>query len=77
MEQIFSGMTDLFTLTNIIYISLGICLGIFVGAIPGLGHPIAVAIAVPMTFYLSPLTAIAFLVGIQKGGTYDKRIDAG
>jgi len=76
MELIFAGMTDLFTLTNVIYIALGICLGIFVGAIPGLGHPIAVAIAVPMTFYLSPLTAIAFLVGIQKGGTYGGSISS-
>jgi len=76
MELIFSGMTDLFTLTNVIYIAFGICLGIVVGAIPGLGHPIAVAIAVPMTFYMSALTAIAFLVGIQKGGTYGGSISS-
>jgi len=76
MEQIFAGMTDIMTLTNLIYIALGISLGILVGAIPGLGHPIAVAIAVPLTFYMSPLTAIAFLVGIQKGGTYGGSISS-
>ncbi|UTW11404.1 tripartite tricarboxylate transporter permease [Marinobacterium rhizophilum] len=39
------------------------------GAIPGLNGPMAIAIAVPLTYTLTPLAAISFLVGIMKGST--------
>ena len=32
--------------------------------------PQAFAIAVPLTFYMSPLAAIAFLISVNKGGTF-------
>ena len=44
-------------------------LGIIFGVLPGLGSVTALAVLVPITFYFSPLAAIAFLVGINKGGT--------
>jgi hypothetical protein len=70
MEVILAGFLDTFTPTNILFIFLGISMGVFVGAVPGLNGPMAIALAVPMTYYMSPLAAIAFLVGINKGGTY-------
>jgi len=76
MEQVLAGFTDVFTLGNIVYIALGITMGTFVGAVPGLNGPMAIAIAVPLTFFMSPLAAIAFLVGINKGGTYGGSISA-
>jgi putative tricarboxylic transport membrane protein len=76
MEQILSGLSDVFTLTTLIYIALGITMGIFVGAVPGLNGPMAIAIAVPLTFFMSPLTAITFLVGILKGSRYGGSISA-
>ena len=51
-------------------------IGIVVGAIPGLNSVMAIAIAIPITFYMSPLPAIAFLVGVNKGGTYGGSISA-
>ena len=36
----------------------------------------AIAIAIPITFYMDSLTAIAFLVGVSKGGTYGGSIAA-
>ena len=36
---------------------------------PGLGSVTALAVLVPVTYYMSPLPAIAFLVGVNKGGT--------
>jgi putative tricarboxylic transport membrane protein len=42
--------------------------GQFVGAVPGIGPVMAMAIAIPFTFVLNPLPAIAFLVGVNKGG---------
>ena len=76
METVLAGLSDTFTLYNIAFIVLGVTIGIFVGAIPGLSGPMAIAIAVPITFYLTPLAAIAFLVGINKGATVGGAIPA-
>ena len=76
MEQILPGLSDVFTLTTLIYIALGISMGIFVGAVPGLNGPMAIAIAVPLTFFMHPLAAITFLVGILKGSRYGGSISA-
>jgi len=76
MDVIIAGFLDTFTLGNIAFIFLGIAMGVVVGAIPGLNGPMAIALAVPMTYYMSPLAAIAFLVGINKGGTFGGSIAA-
>ena len=76
MEQILAGVSDAFSLVNILYVSFGVFTGIFVGAIPGLNGPMAIAIAVPLTYYMSPLASIVFLIGINKGGTYGGSITA-
>ena len=75
-DQIIIGFGDAFTLTNIAFIIAGITLGIMIGAIPGLGSVTAMAVLIPMTFYMSPLAAIAFLVGVNKGGTSGGAIPA-
>ncbi len=54
---------------NLAFIALGITLGIVIGALPGLGSVTAMAVLIPVTYYMSPLAAIAFLVGVNKGGT--------
>lgn len=53
---------------NLAYIALGLFIGFAVGILPGLSRSTAIAIAIPITFYLPPVTALAFLVGIAKGG---------
>lgn len=57
------------TPTNLMFIALGVTLGIVIGALPGLGSVTAMAVLIPVTYYMSPLASIAFLVGINKGGT--------
>ncbi len=76
MDIILVGLADAFTVHNMAMISLGVFIGIAVGAIPGLNGPMAIAIAVPLTFFMGPLTAIAFLVGINKGANFGGAISA-
>ncbi|MBW2610001.1 MAG: tripartite tricarboxylate transporter permease [Deltaproteobacteria bacterium] len=76
METILAGISDVITLTNILYILLGVFTGIVAGAIPGLSGITAIAIAIPFTIYLSPLTAVAFLIAINKGSTVGGAISA-
>lgn len=62
-------MSDVFTLTNLLYILVGVTVGQIVGATPGLSIIMALAIAIPLTFTLDALTAISFLISVNKGGT--------
>ncbi|MDE0254492.1 MAG: Tricarboxylate transporter family protein [Rhodospirillaceae bacterium] len=76
LATILAGFGDVFTFYNIGFVILGVTVGILVGAIPGLNGPMAIAIAVPISFYLTPLAGIAFLIGINKGSTVGGAIPA-
>jgi len=76
IESLIGGFEAAFTVTNLFFICSGIVFGIIFGVLPGLGSVTAIAIMVPITFYMSPVAAIAFLVGINKGGTSGGAIPA-
>ncbi len=76
MDVILAGIADAFTPINLMFMAAGVFTGILVGAIPGLNAPMAIAIALPLTYYMSPLAGIAFLIGIMKGGTFGGSITA-
>ena len=50
--------------------------GMIVGAIPGLTASAAIAMLLPLTFYMEPLPALAFLYVIGKSGRYGGSIAA-
>ena len=76
IETILAGFADAFTVTNILFVLAGVLIGQFVGAMPGIGPVMTMAIAIPFTFVLNPLPAIGFLVGINKGGLIGGAIPA-
>lgn len=73
---IIAGLGDAFGLVNLLFVIAGVVIGQFVGAVPGIGPVMAMAIAIPFTFVLDPLPAIAFLVGVNKGGLVGGAIPA-
>ena len=70
METILLGVQDALTPAIFVVVLAGVTLGIVVGAIPGLNAPMAIAIAIPLTYYMSPLAALAFLISVNKGGSF-------
>ena len=76
LNIVLAGFADAFTLYNMFFVLFGVILGQLVGALPGTGPVVAMAIAIPFTFTLNPLTAIAFLVGVNKGGLVGGAIPA-
>jgi putative tricarboxylic transport membrane protein len=76
LTTILAGLSDAFGLTNLLFVIGGVAVGQFVGAMPGIGPVMAMAIAVPFTFVLDPLPAIAFLIGVNKGGLIGGAIPA-
>ena len=76
IEQLITGFSDALTFTNLLFIVLGVALGIVFGVLPGVGSITALSLLIPVTFYMSPVTALAFLIGITKGGTSGGAIPA-
>jgi putative tricarboxylic transport membrane protein len=60
------GFADALRPDVVAFVFLGVLLGYVVGVLPGLNRPAALAIAVPLSYYMSPLSAVAFLIGIAK-----------
>lgn len=66
MDLLWAGFADALQPDALLFVFLGIILGYAVGVLPGLNRPAALAVAIPLSYYMSPLSAIAFLIGIAK-----------
>ncbi len=55
---------------NIAYMFIGITLGVLIGVLPGLGGANGVAILLPLTFSMSPTSAIIMLSCIYWGALF-------
>lgn len=76
LEHLIPAAHLFFTLKNLLAVSAGLFVGIVIGAIPGLNVPMAVALLLPMTFYMDPVAGLSLLIGVYKGGTYGGSISA-
>lgn len=70
------GFATVFQPLNLLVLVGGSLAGIIVGAIPGLTATMAIAIMVPFTFDLNPVTGIVMLLGIYAGAIYGGSIPA-
>lgn len=64
------GFSTAFTLTNLFYCLIGTILGTAVGVLPGLGPLATIAMLLPATFALPPVTSLIMLAGIYYGAQY-------
>lgn len=61
---------------NIAIVLVGVTIGLFIGAMPGLGSVNGVAIVLPLTFVVPPASAIIFLAAIYYGAMYGGAISS-
>lgn len=66
----------LFTLQNIIWINLGVFIGSVFAAIPGLSVILCVILFLPVTYQLSAIPGMMFLLGIYCAGGYGGSVSA-
>jgi putative tricarboxylic transport membrane protein len=69
-------LDDVLTVDVVSHIALGVFIGYLVGALPGMNRATAIAVALPFTFSMSALSAICFLIGINKGGAAGSAVSA-
>jgi putative tricarboxylic transport membrane protein len=76
LEHLGSGFLIAVLPINLALIMFGAALGLFIGAMPGLGSVNGVAILLPITFLVPPTSAIIFLAAIYYGAMYGGAISS-
>lgn len=70
VDSLFHGFAVALTAQNIMFMVVGILLGVLIGVLPGLGGANGVAILLPLTFSMSPTSAIIMLSCIYWGALF-------
>lgn len=70
LNNLFHGFAVALSLQNILFMFVGILLGVLIGVLPGLGGANGVAILLPLTFSMSPTSAIIMLSCIYWGALF-------
>ena len=55
---------------NLMYCFIGVFLGTFIGVLPGIGSMAAIALILPLTFYLDPTPALVMIAAVFYGAEY-------
>lgn len=64
------GFSTAITPANLLYCLIGVFLGTLIGVLPGLGPTATIAMLLPVTFVLPPVSALIMLAGIYYGSQY-------
>ena len=70
MNNLGIGFATALSLTNLLYCFFGVLLGTLIGVLPGLGAVATIAMLLPATFALPPVSALIMLAGIYYGAQY-------
>ena len=64
------GLDTAFTINNLLFCLIGVFLGTAIGVLPGLGPTATIAMLLPITFGLPPVSSLIMLSGIYYGAQY-------
>ncbi len=64
------GVNVAVTSEALLFCLIGVSVGMFIGVLPGIGPLAAVAMTLPITYHLEPMSALIMLAGIFYGAQY-------
>ena len=70
LNSLFEGFASALTLSNLGFGLLGTFLGTLVGVLPGIGPALAIALLLPITYTVSPASALIMFAAIYYGAMY-------
>ncbi|MGI6451177.1 MAG: tripartite tricarboxylate transporter permease [Desulfitobacteriia bacterium] len=70
LSNLGTGLSVALSFTNLFFLFIGVIVGTVVGVLPGLGPTAGMAMLIPLTSGLEPVTAIIMLAGIYYGSMY-------
>lgn len=74
--ELLGYFTDILTLTNLTWLLIGSFAGVLLGALPGISATTAIAIFLPITYSLEPVTGLITMAAIYVTGSYGGNITA-
>ena len=66
-QQLGAGFANALTMAHLAWALAGVTLGTAVGVLPGIGPAMTVAVLLPVTFSLDPISAFIMFGGIYYG----------
>ncbi|OIP94344.1 MAG: transporter [Syntrophobacterales bacterium CG03_land_8_20_14_0_80_58_14] len=69
-QNLAGGFAVALSASNLFYCAIGAILGTAIGVLPGLGPPATIALLLPVTFKMDPVSAVIMLSGIFYGAMY-------
>lgn len=76
MDTLISGFSMLMSLDVLVALLIGSIGGVIIGAIPGVGPAVAIAILLPATFAMPPLVGLVMLLGIYGSSMFGGSLPA-
>jgi len=76
MEGIIYALSQAIQINHFLFTALGVVIGIIAGAIPGITASMAIAVCLPLTFYMPATSAFSLLLGIYIGAMAGGSISA-
>lgn len=70
IDNLMLGLETAISPENLLWCAVGVVLGTLIGLMPGLGSATGVAILLPVTLTMEPVTALIMLAGIYYGSQY-------
>jgi putative tricarboxylic transport membrane protein len=75
-DALLEALTLVFTWKTMLWLAIGVAIGVGAGAIPGLTATGGVALVLPLTFAMDTAGALGLLIGLYKGAIYGGSISA-
>ncbi|MEO9248074.1 tripartite tricarboxylate transporter permease [Citricoccus nitrophenolicus] len=76
MQNMLNGFSVALEPENLLFCLVGVLLGTVIGMLPGMGSASGVAVLLPLTLTLDPVTALIMLAGLYYGTEYGSTISA-
>ncbi|WP_306257119.1 tripartite tricarboxylate transporter permease [Pararhizobium sp. IMCC21322] len=76
MQNLLESLSLIFTFQGILALIIGVVIGTFVGAMPGLGTVVALAMMLPLTFAIDSGPAIILLLSVYVSSVYGGSVSA-
>ena len=68
IDNLFAAFVEVFALNNLMLMAIGVIAGLIAGSIPGFTITMAVVLALPFTFGMSPIEGLSTMLGVYVGG---------
>lgn len=76
LESATAALALLFTLDGVMFLALGVVIGLVFGVIPGLGGTTAIALLIPLTYSMQSETAITMIGGVMGSVAFGGSVSA-